>query len=175
MTVPASSPCRAFERVIHASAGFVIGHEGGLPFGEIGDLVVGDELHGSLRIVLVVIKRWVVQMFETWSLCVPFPITNPSPCLHGPRPDIPHGEGASRPPRGPNAALMMHAGLHLQVHQQSAWIFQRFLHANEECHRAFAVHDAVVIAQCEIHHRANDDLAVDRHGAVLDFVHAEDA
>ncbi len=44
-----------------------------------------------------------------------------------------------------------------------------------EGYRLLAVHDAVVVAEREIHHRTDDDLAIHGDGTVLGFVHAEDA
>ena len=58
---------------------------------------------------------------------------------------------------------------------QADGIFQRFLDADEEGDGFLAVDEAVVVAEREIHHRADDDLAVDGDRALLDRVHAEDA
>ena len=53
--------------------------------------------------------------------------------------------------------------------------FQRVLDADEEGDGLFAIDEAVVVAEGEVHHRADDDLAVEGDGALLDGVHAEDA
>ena len=63
----------------------------------------------------------------------------------------------------------------LQIHQQPTRVLQRLFHPHQECHRAFAVHDPVIVAQRQIHHRADNDLAADHHGPVLDLVHAQNA
>ena len=63
----------------------------------------------------------------------------------------------------------------LQIHQQPARILQRLFHTHQERHAAFAVDDAVVVAEGEVHHRADDDLAGDDDRAVLDLEHAEEA
>ena len=36
-------------------------------------------------------------------------------------------------------------------------------------------HHAVIVGQCQVHHRPDDDLAVDHDRSILDLVHAEDA
>ena len=41
--------------------------------------------------------------------------------------------------------------------------------------RLFSVDNPVIVAQGEIHHRANDDLIVDGDGAFHDIVHPQDA
>jgi len=53
--------------------------------------------------------------------------------------------------------------------------FEGVLDADEESDGFFSVHEAVIVAEGEIHHRADDDLAVEGDGALLDGVHAEDA
>src|SRR5882757_677030 len=53
-------------------------------------------------------------------------------------------------------------------------ILDRLLHLYEEGDGLFAVDEAVVVAQREIHHRADDDLAVDGDRTIVDRVHAED-
>lgn len=63
----------------------------------------------------------------------------------------------------------------LQIHQKTARIFERFFDAHKECYRAFAIHDAVIIGQGKIHHRADHNFTIDGHGAILDFVHAKNA
>ncbi|MPL74173.1 hypothetical protein SDC9_19983 [bioreactor metagenome] len=70
---------------------------------------------------------------------------------------------------------MRRPGVGSQIQQQAARVFQRFLDADEEGHGALAVDDAVIVAQRQIHHRADHDLAVHHDRAILDLVHAEDA
>ena len=45
----------------------------------------------------------------------------------------------------------------------------------KEGHGLAPVDDPVVIGQRQIHHRADHNLVVDHHGALLDLVHAENA
>ena len=44
----------------------------------------------------------------------------------------------------------------------------------EEGDGFFAIHDAMIVAEGQIHHGADDDLSINGHGALLDAVHAED-
>src|SRR5699024_10051979 len=62
----------------------------------------------------------------------------------------------------------------LKVDQETGRIFQRFLDRHEEQHRILAVDDAVVVGNCDVHHRSNLHLAVHDHRAFLNLVHAED-
>src|SRR5882757_7480300 len=66
-----------------------------------------------------------------------------------------------------------HGRAPLQIQYQPRRILQAFLDADQERHRFLAVDDAVIIGQCQIHHRADLDLAGDRDRAVLYLVHAE--
>src|SRR3954447_23211205 len=63
----------------------------------------------------------------------------------------------------------------LQVEKRALWIFQVLLDADEERHRLAAVDDPVIVGECEVHHRADDDLTIERDWALLDFMHAENA
>src|SRR3954452_14564797 len=62
----------------------------------------------------------------------------------------------------------------LEVQQQAARVFDAFLDADQEGDRFLAVHDAVIVGQSEVHHRADLDLAADDHRTLLDLVHPED-
>ena len=62
-----------------------------------------------------------------------------------------------------------------QIQQQPLRILQALLDAHQEGHRVLAVDDAVVVAERQVHHRPDHDLAVAHHRALLDAVHAEDA
>ncbi len=62
---------------------------------------------------------------------------------------------------------------HLQ--HQPRRVLEAVLDADEEGDGFLAVDQAVVVAEGEIHHRADDDLAVEGDRALLDGVHAEDA
>ena len=57
---------------------------------------------------------------------------------------------------------------------EAGGVFDRLFHFDEEGDGLFAVDEAVVVTERQIHHRADDDLAVDGDGAVVDGVHAED-
>ena len=47
--------------------------------------------------------------------------------------------------------------------------------ADEECDCFATVDQAVIVREGDVHHWADDDLSVERDGAVLDGMHAEDA
>src|SRR5690606_1524663 len=61
----------------------------------------------------------------------------------------------------------------LEIHQQPARIFLRLFDADEEGHSAFAIDDTVIVAEGQIHHRADHDLTIHHHRAVLDLVHPQ--
>ena len=63
----------------------------------------------------------------------------------------------------------------LQIEQQARGVFDALLHAHEKRDCFLAINDAVVVAQREIHHRANDNLPILDDRTLLNFVHAEDA
>src|SRR5262249_36744482 len=54
-------------------------------------------------------------------------------------------------------------------------ILDVLLDLHQELNRLAAVNDAMVVAEGDIHHRANDDGAVLRDRAILDLVQPEDA
>ena len=62
--------------------------------------------------------------------------------------------------------------VNLQIHQQTTWILKRFFHPYKEGHGPFAVYDTVIVGQRQIHHWADHNFTLDRHWAVLNFVHA---
>ena len=62
----------------------------------------------------------------------------------------------------------------LRADEEAGRILDGLLDLHEEGDGFLAVHEAVVVAQGEIHHRADDDLAVDGDGALVDGVEAED-
>src|ERR687884_1798489 len=64
-------------------------------------------------------------------------------------------------------------GSWLALQQQRLRVFYELLYAHEEAHGVGAVHDAVVIRECKVHHWANLDLPVHRHRTVLDLVHPQ--
>src|ERR1043166_2043330 len=72
-------------------------------------------------------------------------------------------------------AGLLRAGTPLNVQQQAHRVFDAFLHAHQKRDGFFSIHDAVIVAEREIHHRADDDLAVDCHRALLGFVHSQNA
>ena len=59
--------------------------------------------------------------------------------------------------------------------QHARRVLDAFLDALQEGDGFAAIDDAVVIGQRDIHHRANDHLAIARHGTILNGVQAEDA
>src|SRR5215471_14472053 len=62
----------------------------------------------------------------------------------------------------------------LHAEQHLVRILELVLDVDEEQHRILAVDDAVVVADCDVHHRRGDDLAVLDDRTLLDRVHAED-
>src|SRR5580692_466115 len=60
------------------------------------------------------------------------------------------------------------------LQHQPRWVFQILFHSHQEADGFLAVHQAVVVAQSDVHHRADFDFVVDDDGAFLDDVHAED-
>ena len=61
------------------------------------------------------------------------------------------------------------------VEQDPGGLLDAFLDPHQEGHRFTTVDDAVVIGECDIHHRPDLDFVVNCYGPSLDFVHAEDA
>src|SRR5438552_2672661 len=61
----------------------------------------------------------------------------------------------------------------LTFEQEVSWILDVFLDPDQELHRLTPVDNAVVVAERHIHHRADGDLTVERHGAILDLVEAQ--
>src|SRR5207247_3809414 len=61
----------------------------------------------------------------------------------------------------------------LTFEQEVPWILDVLLDPDEELHRLTPVDNAVVVAERHIHHRADGDLTVERHGAILDLVEAQ--
>jgi hypothetical protein len=57
---------------------------------------------------------------------------------------------------------------------EAGGVLDGLLHLHEEGDGLPAVDEAVVVAEGEVHHRADDDLAVDGDGALVDGVQAED-
>src|ERR1041384_2639827 len=71
--------------------------------------------------------------------------------------------------------LQLQQGLHrIFTEQQQFGILQQFLHAYQEAYRLTTVDDAVVVAQCQVHHGLDHYLTIDCHRTLLDLVHAED-
>src|SRR5688500_6084992 len=62
----------------------------------------------------------------------------------------------------------------LEVEEEPRRILERFLHRDQRQHRLASVDDAVGVREREVVHRADDDLAVLRHRALLRGMHAED-
>ena len=62
-----------------------------------------------------------------------------------------------------------------EIQHQPLRVFEAFFDTDEEGDRFLAVDDAVVVAQSQIHHRADGDLTADDHWTFLDLVHAENA
>ena len=62
-----------------------------------------------------------------------------------------------------------------KIQRQLFRIFDALLHFYQKRNCFFAIDGAVIVAEREIHHRADFHFPVHRHGARHDFVHAEDA
>src|SRR2546423_12703508 len=72
--------------------------------------------------------------------------------------------------------LVLHWGLEfgaLEIDWQLLRVLDALFHGDEERHRFLPIHCPVIVAEGEIHHRANYDLVLDRHRALLDRVHPE--
>ena len=63
----------------------------------------------------------------------------------------------------------------LAFQQKRFRVFDQLLHPHQELHGLAAVHDAVIVAESDVHHRPDHHLPVLRDGPFLDLVHAEDA
>src|SRR5207302_7801710 len=63
----------------------------------------------------------------------------------------------------------------LEIDRQGFRVFNSFLHFDEECDRLFPIDDAVVVAECQVHHRTDYDRAIYGNRALHDFVHAQNA
>src|SRR5690606_15036827 len=61
------------------------------------------------------------------------------------------------------------------VEEQPLRILDAVLDAHEELHRLTSIHQPVVVAEGQEHHRTDDDLTVPRHRPLDDVVHPEDA
>src|SRR5690625_4438826 len=62
-----------------------------------------------------------------------------------------------------------------EIHQEPPRILQGFLDADEEGDRFLAVDNAMIVAERQIHHRADHDLTADDHRAFLNLVHSKNA
>src|SRR6185437_6557293 len=63
--------------------------------------------------------------------------------------------------------------LHFQ--HQSFGAFEALLDAHQKADRLATVDQTMIVRKRQVHHRSNDHLIVNGHGALLDTVHAEDA
>src|SRR4028119_1216264 len=63
----------------------------------------------------------------------------------------------------------------LTLQQQRLRVLYQFLDAHQEADGFRAVYDAVVVGEGEVHHRADPDLAVDDHRALLDLLTHQEA
>src|SRR5687767_8137656 len=63
----------------------------------------------------------------------------------------------------------------LNFEKESAGVLDAILDADEELNRLAAIDQAVVVAERQVHHGANHDLAVPGDRALLNGVHSEDA
>src|SRR3954470_7055879 len=61
----------------------------------------------------------------------------------------------------------------LDAQQKPRGVFDGLFYLHEERHRFLAVDEAMVVAECQIHHRPDDDLAVHRDGTLVDRVQTE--
>ena len=60
-----------------------------------------------------------------------------------------------------------------EIHEQASRVFEGFFDTHQEGHCTFSIYNTVIVAEGQIHHGSNFDLSVDRHGAILNLVHAE--
>ena len=60
--------------------------------------------------------------------------------------------------------------LSLDFQEQSTRVFDDLFDGFEESDGFAAVNDPMVVGQCDVHHRTNDDLAIDRNRSFLDRV-----
>ena len=67
-----------------------------------------------------------------------------------------------------------HTCVDLHLDQQPRRVFDPFLDPPQERDRFATIDDPVIVGQRDVHHRADDDLAVAGDGAVLDRVQTED-
>src|SRR5439155_533062 len=61
------------------------------------------------------------------------------------------------------------------VQQHALGVLEQLLHAHQEGHGLLAVHDAVIVGERHVHHRAHHHLIPYGDRTLLDLVHAEDA
>src|ERR1041385_3950674 len=66
-------------------------------------------------------------------------------------------------------------GVLLKIEGQLRRVLDSLLNRDEERHRFFPIHRAVIVAQGEIHHRANHDLIFHGDRSFLDRVHSKDS
>src|ERR1700751_3787000 len=59
----------------------------------------------------------------------------------------------------------------LSLQKQPGRVLDTLLHPDQESHGFLAIDNPMVIAQGQIHHRADLDLTTNRHRTVLDLVH----
>ena len=62
----------------------------------------------------------------------------------------------------------------LSADEHAGRVFDAVFDPQEEGDGFFAIHDAMIVAEGQIHHGADNDLSINGHGALLDAVHAED-
>jgi hypothetical protein len=61
----------------------------------------------------------------------------------------------------------------LNFYHDSVWLFDELFDAYQKGHCLSSIYDTVVVSQSQIHHWPHDYLAVQNHGSILDFVHAQ--
>ncbi len=64
------------------------------------------------------------------------------------------------------------AGIRSAFQREGLRVLDKVLDSSQELGRLATVHDAVIEAECHIHHRADDDLTTPRDGPILDLVKA---
>src|SRR5205814_6244622 len=74
-----------------------------------------------------------------------------------------------------SASLNMTNVAYSKIQREFFWVFDALLHFDEESNCFFAIDCAVIIAEREIHHRADFHFPVDCHCPWHDFVHPENA
>src|SRR5437588_3971860 len=75
----------------------------------------------------------------------------------------------------PQSCASWEARATLKIQRKFCRVLDALFHFDEECNRFFSVDCAVIVAEREIHHWADFDFSVHRHGTRHDFMHPKNA